>query len=79
MGFRLFLGFVMGMAELKNERVRCNILFMGFNLFVGFVIGSHVTVLCNTNGWAPPFCQKLELKSERYNSILEPNANSREI
>ena len=46
---------------------------------MGFVMGSHVTILCNTSGWAPPFCQKLELKSERYNSVLEPNTNCREI
>ena len=57
---------------------------MGFDL--GFVIGmesrkmcDHVIVLCSDGGWAPPFCQKLELKSERYNSVLEPNTNCREI
>ena len=41
---------------------------MGFDL--GFVIGmesrkmcDHVIVLCSDGGWAPPFCQKLELKN----------------
>ena len=26
-----------------------------------------------------PLCQKLELKSKKYNSVLEPNTNFREI
>ena len=41
--------------------------------------GTHVTVLCSDSGWAPSFCQKLELKSERYNLELEPNTNFRDL
>ena len=28
------------------------------------------SVLCSVSGWAPPFCQKVELKTERCNSVL---------
>ena len=37
--------------------------------------GTHMTVLCSDSGWAPPFCQKMELESKRYNLDLEPNTN----
>ena len=40
---------------------------------------THMTVLCSDCGWAPPFRQKIELKSERYNLDLEPNTNFRGI
>ena len=51
MGFGLFLGFVMSMAEQKNElkQLDVTVLFVAFGLFLGFVMGSHVTVLCNTS------------------------------
>lgn len=44
MGFGLFLGFVMRMAEQKNELKEWDVtvLFVAFGLFVGFVMGSHV-------------------------------------
>ena len=42
-------------------------------------VGTHMTVLCSDSGWTPPFCQNMELKSERYNLDLEPNTNFRGI
>ena len=42
-------------------------------------VGRDVTILRSDSEWAPPFCQKLELKSERYNSVLDPNKNLRDI
>ena len=41
--------------------------------------GRDVTILRSDNECAPSFCQKLELKSERYNSVLDPNTNLRDI
>ena len=41
--------------------------------------GTHMIILCSDSGWAPPFCQKMELESERYNLDLEPNTNFRYI
>ena len=37
-------------------------------------VGSNV-VLCSVSGWAPLFCQEMELKSEKCNSVLYPNRN----
>ena len=42
-------------------------------------VGRDVTILRRDSEWAPPFCQKLELKSERYNLVLDPNKNLRDI
>ena len=39
-------------------------------------MGRDVTILRSDSECAPSFCQKLELKSERYNSILDPDRKS---
>ena len=41
--------------------------------------GRGVTVLNMIVRWAPPFCQKLELKSETHSWVLEPNTLLRDI
>ena len=41
--------------------------------------GRGVTVLNMIVRWAPPFCQKLELKSERHGWVLEPNTLFRDV
>ena len=53
---------------------------MGFGTFLGFQMGEDESegsnvVLCNVSGWAPLFCRKVELKSEKCNSVLCPNRN----